>query len=411
MAAEPCAAEPRASEPHAAASEPHAADSEPHAAAAEPRVSWQESSYNGHPTDSYSSTTQPPPNNNSSGSSGSSQSRTKTRSSHCTQNIQYPPEIRNSLNLDHQQCIAEMDSNRDRFMTESFDVMGPLVDVVRLFLKSFKHGVALIFSFLFSVVAAIFSKAISSYSSILVTLVVIFILYRQRQLVSGRIAPTKILRGWRQSSTPHYALIVCGSGGHTSEMLKMIKQSIRPEANSHRRWVLGTDDRLSFDKVLKFEQDLGDRFGQQGLPCGTFDVMSFRRGRAVHQSWFTTPWTVFLNIVHILRILISVPSTRRVHGFQFPGVIVTDGPGSGFLFLLVAHFLKLFYIAPEKYMNTIFIESWARASSLSLSGKLIWLFHLADVFVVQHQELAARYKQTYTKNMVVMPTKPPVPMQ
>ncbi|KAI0008407.1 glycosyltransferase family 1 protein [Xylariaceae sp. FL0662B] len=376
--------------------------------AARPRISGQEPPSAGHPTESCSSTTQPFRNFEN---LNSLQSRTNTKSSPTTGDIHLQPDTTNSLNLEHQQCIMEMETNRDRVLGETFDIMAPFSALVYCIGQGFlllSRGVLALLGIVVAFVIMALKSVSFVYYLVLFSLL-FFILVRHRVLVARRVDPKTTLRGWRHSSTPHYALIVCGSGGHTSEMIKMIKQSIRPEENSHRRWVIATDDKLSFEKVLAFERELGERFGQRGLRCGTFDILYFRRGRAVHQSWFTTPWTSFCSLIYVLRILLTVPSIRRIHGLQFPGVIVTDGPGTGFLFLLAAHFLKLFYIAPDQYMKTVFIESWARATSLSLSGKLVCFFELADVFVVQHQDLATRYNKTYTKNMVVMPTSPPVP--
>ncbi|KAI1188432.1 oligosaccharide biosynthesis protein Alg14 like-domain-containing protein [Nemania serpens] len=208
----------------------------------------------------------------------------------------------------------------------------------------------------------------------------------------------------------HYVLMICGSGGHTAEMIQMVERSIRPEKSSHRRWAVGKDDEKSYGKILAFEQRLLDRFSRHSLDSGTFDVVRFGRARYVHQSWLTTPFTAIMSLFDILHILISSPCQQPNLVHRYPGVVVTNGPGTGFLFLLVARVLKFTHVVPASHMKTIYVESWARVKSLSLTGKLIHWFKLADLFIVQSHSLAGQNK-TLSKNLLVMPQAPHVPFE
>ncbi|KAI2622843.1 oligosaccharide biosynthesis protein Alg14 like-domain-containing protein [Xylaria nigripes] len=207
----------------------------------------------------------------------------------------------------------------------------------------------------------------------------------------------------------HYVLMVCGSGGHTAEMIQMVERSICPEKLSHRRWAIGKDDEKSYEKVLAFEHRLLSRFSCQGLDSGTFDVVRFRRARYVHQSWLTTPFTAILSLLDILLILVTPPGQHSTPKSHYPGVIVTNGPGTGFLFLVVAQALKLVHIPPRSHMRTIYVESWARVKSLSLTGKLVQRMKLADTFIVQSRYLVTS-TSTLSENLLVMPAKPKVPL-
>ncbi|KAI1381636.1 glycosyltransferase family 1 protein [Hypoxylon crocopeplum] len=308
------------------------------------------------------------------------------------------PNTTASLDREHKMCIADTNTYRDIYVVGDGDIRTGFSFFARQCWKILSHGMIPVF-----IAIGVFVCSISWY--LLVVGLLTLVPYRHYVLVSNRGDPLKASPHRELSDVPHYVLIVCGSGGHTREMLKMIERSIRPESLSHRRWAIGYDDKLSYEKVMEFERILAKRFVDLNMNPGTFDIKYFHRGRAVHQSWLTTPFTALHGFVDITEMLITAPH-RSIPGFIYPAVIVSDGPGSGFLALLAAHLLKLFGIIPEDYMRAIFIESWARVNSLSLSGKLIQLFKLADVFIVQYRDLARRFGQTYTGNMVVMPTAP-----
>ncbi|KAH8158375.1 hypothetical protein CIB48_g9871 [Xylaria polymorpha] len=221
-------------------------------------------------------------------------------------------------------------------------------------------------------------------------------------LVSG--ADAGMVRGL----STHYVLLICGSGGHTAEMIQMVERSIRTEKSSHRRWAVGKDDQKSYDKILAFESRLLDRFSHHCLDSGTFDIVRFGRARYVHQSWLTTPFTAIFSLVDIAHILTTPPHKQLTFRSCCPGVIVTNGPGTGFLFLLVARAFKLIRRVPTSHMRTIYVESWARVKSLSLTGKLIRRLKLADLFIVQSRFLVGP-GDILAENFLVMPQEPHVP--
>ncbi|KAI0395006.1 oligosaccharide biosynthesis protein Alg14 like-domain-containing protein [Xylariaceae sp. FL0594] len=221
-----------------------------------------------------------------------------------------------------------------------------------------------------------------------------------------------LVRGTRSVvcvQSAHYVILICGSGGHTAEMIQMVERSVRPEKLSHRRWAVGKDDEKSYLKVLAFERRLLDRFSHHDLDSGTFDIVRFGRARYVHQSWLTTPLTAVLSLLDIIHILTDLPRQCPVPETRYPGVIVTNGPGTGFLFLAVARLLKLLRLVPASHMRSIYVESWARVKSLSLTGKLIQKGGLADTFIVQYRSLVGQ-KEILAENLLVMPPRPVVPI-
>ena len=82
------------------------------------------------------------------------------------------------------------------------------------------------------------------------------------------------------------------------------------------------------------------------------------------------------NLFRNLRLAFSVLRKER------PDAVVSTGAGVSVPFVWAARLLGI---------RTIFIEDLTRVSELSLSGKLV--YRIADVFLVQWPELAARYRR------------------
>ena len=82
------------------------------------------------------------------------------------------------------------------------------------------------------------------------------------------------------------------------------------------------------------------------------------------------------NLLRNLRLAFSVLRKER------PDAVVSTGAGVSVPFVWAARLLGI---------QTVFIEDLTRVSGLSLSGKLV--YRVADVFLVQWPELAARYRR------------------
>ncbi|KAI6088909.1 glycosyltransferase family 1 protein [Hypoxylon rubiginosum] len=315
------------------------------------------------------------------------------------------PKLPASFLREPQRTVAEMEADRQRvldadFFTHTFRTADLLLEALCDTLKDSANawnGVLFGIVFIFAIRFPLFSALVFP---------VLFVLVRHRVMVVSRRFPKNIggATGRLERGAFGNFLFICGSGGHTNEMLRMLERSLRSEEIGHRRWAIGADDPLSVTKVLAFEKRLGRHHRRHGIDVSTFNLVSFNRARRVHQS-FISAWTTAAKcLCDVVEILIVPPSAYRP-SFLFPNVIVTDGPGTGFVFLLTAHLLKLFWIVPEPYMKTVYIESWARVNTLSLSARLVKFFGLADVFVVQHHQLDGHNS---TPNMVAMPTVPHV---
>lgn len=168
----------------------------------------------------------------------------------------------------------------------------------------------------------------------------------------------------------------------------------------------------------------------------SYVVVTIPRARRVHQSFLTTPFSTLYCLWTCLRIIQGrhpdqirslTPRTPDVaqkqhqrHGtpplsVDYPGVILTNGPGTAVCVIIAAHVLRILNnVLPRcflrflgirtrpqgpdqcsgsgsvsamntRYLRTIFIESWARVTTLSLSGRIV--LPVVDRFLVQWEPL------------------------
>ncbi|OAA69850.1 Ras like protein [Cordyceps fumosorosea ARSEF 2679] len=234
------------------------------------------------------------------------------------------------------------------------------------------------------IVLSTFSLRVTLLLTISLTLLLaIFITVRHIQIVSAKRRVRWPLA--RQPSSPRrrrvddYRLFVLGSGGHTREMLMMMDDGACDFApSSHRRYLISSGDDVSAHHARDHEA---------GLP-GTHDVVRVARARRVHQSLLTTPASALRSILDIVPALLSPPpkGARR-----YPSLVFSNGPATGFFVALVIRALKMAWVVPQDCMRFVYVESWARISTLSLTGRLLLHTGLADFFAVQHAQVAARY--------------------
>jgi len=189
-----------------------------------------------------------------------------------------------------------------------------------------------------------------------------------------------------------YFLYILGSGGHSAEMIETIKHKFRGSRVQHRRYVVSSGDSSSLNMVKELETLIADAYlDGRG---GTFDAYQVHRARRVHQSKITAIFSCIITAIHAVNALTREPDSRPKKTFgrayKYPHVVVTNGPATGFIIAMVAHLLKIFYLAPQNRLKLVYIESWARAKTLSLTGKLFHKTGIANVFCVQHQTLANR---------------------
>lgn len=229
-------------------------------------------------------------------------------------------------------------------------------------------------------------------------------------------------------------------------MLSMLRRMpLDPSVYTYRTYIVTSGDSLSAAKAVEFEAELekqkrcdaseernlhmGDAAGGQhdrvsqadgsstsGCRSDSYNIATVPRARRVHQSYLTAPFSTLQCFWACLNVLRGVHPDQKPHprslSSPYPDLILTNGPATAVCVILAAKLLRLlnFIFAPLTAMNfwgqgrdaasngekhpaplqlrTIFVESWARVTTLSLSGKILLPF--ADRFLVQWPALEGR---------------------
>lgn len=167
---------------------------------------------------------------------------------------------------------------------------------------------------------------------------------------------------------PSRTMLVMGSGGHTAEMLQIVQQ-LDFAKYAPRQYVIAEADKTSVVKVIDVEVRRQPDIAKQ-----EYEIVAITRSRHVQQSYLTSVFTTLVAIGN------SIPVVLRSR----PDLILTNGPGTCVPICLVAFMAKVFFI--NRNCKIVFIESFCRVKSLSLSGRI--LFWITDLFVVQWPGLA-----------------------
>lgn len=115
----------------------------------------------------------------------------------------------------------------------------------------------------------------------------------------------------------------------------------------------------------------------------SFEVLLLPRARRVGQSLpstaLSTLKTILVAVTHLfIRPLLRHPAK------SWADVLIINGPGTCVVLVLVSWIRRVLGL---EYTKIIYVESFARVKSLSLSGKLVRPF--VDTFVVQWPEAGA----------------------
>ncbi|ORY28166.1 oligosaccharide biosynthesis protein Alg14 like-domain-containing protein [Naematelia encephala] len=170
--------------------------------------------------------------------------------------------------------------------------------------------------------------------------------------------------------------VFLGSGGHTAEMIALIS-TLDMTRYTPRTYVHCRGDDMSLRLVSAFESR------QTGDP-NNIHHLSLPRARKVGQGKLSTfqsglktlrvaLWYTFL------RPLLKDPSRPWVE------VLLINGPGTCVVLVAVAWIRRIIGLS---YTRIIYVESFARVTSLSLSGKILKPF--VDVFIVQWPDAAGK---------------------
>lgn len=206
---------------------------------------------------------------------------------------------------------------------------------------------------------------------------------------AGAVTVVFVLRLWivlrSQDVTPRKSLrllIVAGSGGHTTEILRLVGSL--SSAYSPRHYVIADTDTLSASKVNSFELDRASR--DSDTMCSNYHIHRIPRSREVQQSWLSTVVSTFRSC------WFSFPLVYRIK----PDLVLCNGPGTCVPICISALLLGIFGI---KKVIIVYVESICRVETLSLSGKI--LFYLCDYFIVQWPTLKEKYPKSVYLGRIV----------
>lgn len=160
----------------------------------------------------------------------------------------------------------------------------------------------------------------------------------------------------REKPCPVKTMIILGSGGHTAEMLRIVKH-LNIKNYSPRVYIHARTDKLSAEKVRELESGNTDH-----------KIVEIYRSREVRQSYFTSIWTTVLATLNCL------PMLWR----EKPELILCNGPGTCVPLCVIAFLFKILFITENVI---VFIESFCRVKTFSLTGKI--LYYLADHVIVR----------------------------
>lgn len=155
--------------------------------------------------------------------------------------------------------------------------------------------------------------------------------------------------------------VMCiGSGGHTTELLRLTKK-ININKYNPRLYILADNDLSSEVKIHEIEK-----------VKSSYMLARIPRSRNVQQTYQSSIYTTLYATLYTAPI---------IYNFK-PNVIFCNGPGTCIPVCVVAFFLRCLFLID---CRIVFVESVCRVHTLSLTGKILSFF--ADLIIVQWPEL------------------------
>ncbi|KAE8843609.1 hypothetical protein PTNB73_09326 [Pyrenophora teres f. teres] len=290
-------------------------------------------------------------------------------------------------------------------------------------------------------------SSIYTLSFLIATLATLFIAATFRLLVILPNAARTKKTPFRKRPIATRVLIVLGSGGHTHEMLYLL-HNLNTRNYTHRTYIVSSGDAFSAQRAANFERELEDaeirrvrqlkendekstytgeeqgktqtptmqitnpdgttHYLEKPVPATTterpactgpdhYNIAVLPRARKIHQPLLTTPFTCLYTLLSAFKPLLSSPpllpdqpptTPYEAAAADLPDLIVTNGPATAVIVVLANLILRFFNVRgadSRGKCKTVYVESFARVKTLSLSGKL--LVRVVDRFLVQWEEL------------------------
>lgn len=179
-------------------------------------------------------------------------------------------------------------------------------------------------------------------------------------------------------------LVILGSGGHTSEMIRLLDELDSERYLSNLVYIVADSDNTSLPRLEEHLKAKTTPTTTQLDASSSYEVYQLPRAREVHQSYLSSIYTTLRSIVSTYTLLRNVQ----------PDLIIANGPGTCVPVLYVACVLRwisysISFLFPSSSKTTlssfqqckmIFVESVCRVKTLSLSGRLV--YPIVDLFIV-----------------------------
>ena len=206
----------------------------------------------------------------------------------------------------------------------------------------------------------------------------------------------------RKPGSPTHLLSILGSGGHTAEMLAMLR-NIDTQLYTHRTYIVSEGDHISAQRARALEQELRittmssfkDNSEVKSTEdkidkiYGSYTIWTVPRARNIHQPLVTAPFSCMRTLIFSLRLLSGSSPTDLPPSVPLaPNLILANGPATSAIVIfaqLILRFLDFGGANGHERTRIVFVESFARVRTLSLSAKCVaWC---VDRLVVQWKEL------------------------
>lgn len=181
-------------------------------------------------------------------------------------------------------------------------------------------------------------------------------------------------RPFKMLSPPVSTLVVLGSGGHTTEMFKLLTALDVDAKYKPVTFLVASNDKISQTKL--------ERSGYLSRGC---ELVLTKRSRQVGQSYVSSVFTTLWATVDALRVYASLQ----------PDVVLCNGPGTCVPICFVAK------LNPLKRTVVVFVESFCRTETLSLTGMILYHGRLTDKFLVQWRSLQSKYPRSEHAGLLV----------
>lgn len=177
-----------------------------------------------------------------------------------------------------------------------------------------------------------------------------------------------------------------GSGGHSSEMLMLIRNAkLADKLNNNQIdrliCVISNDDQLISDKLKAEFVDCQSRL----------EIVKLRRAREVGQSYLSSIVTTLLGILSSFHLILE----------HRPKLCVTNGPAIGVTISVAIRLLQISMLGLFYHCQIVYIESFCRTRTLSLTGRILYHLRLANKFYVQWPKLANDYPRASFRGLLV----------